>query len=168
MGVSTGAWIEPDPGARLAQVRGWRERPDFASVNFDEVGAVEVAGALLAMGVGVEAGLASAAAAETLVASGLAPGCLRILLEPQDETVPAALAATASMEQVLAGAGVTPPRLLHGIGATAWALLAEAARRGYQARIGLEDTLLLPDGQVAPDNAALVAAARRMLGRSPW
>ncbi|MGH8834449.1 MAG: 3-keto-5-aminohexanoate cleavage protein [Actinomycetes bacterium] len=26
-------------------------------------------------------------------------------------------------------------------------------------RIGLEDTLVLPDGSVAPDNAALVAAA---------
>jgi uncharacterized protein (DUF849 family) len=71
------------------------------------------------------------------------------------------------MEQVLTRAGATLPRLLHGTGDTAWALLAEAARRGYQARIGLEDTLLLPDGRVAADNAVLVAAARRMLGRSP-
>jgi uncharacterized protein (DUF849 family) len=166
-GVSTGAWIEPDPRTRVAQVRGWGERPDFASVNFDEVGALEVADALLAMGVGIEAGLASAAAAETFVASGIAPRCLRVLLEPQDQALPAALTVTAAMEQILTRAGVAIPRLLHGTGATAWALLAEAVRRGHQARIGLEDTLLLPDGRVAPDNAALVVAARRMLERPP-
>ncbi|MEP6687502.1 MAG: 3-keto-5-aminohexanoate cleavage protein [Gemmatimonadales bacterium] len=51
------------------------------------------------------------------------------------------------------------PRLLHGTGPTAWPLLAEAARRGYQARIGLEDRLFLPDGRIAPDNAGLIAAA---------
>jgi uncharacterized protein (DUF849 family) len=31
------------------------------------------------------------------------------------------------------------------------------------ARIGLEDTQVLPDGSPAPDNAALVAAALRIL-----
>jgi uncharacterized protein (DUF849 family) len=163
VGISTGAWIVPDPGARVGHVRRWQERPDFASVNFDEPGATDVAGALLALRVGVEAGLASAAAAEAFVASGLAPRCLRVLLEPQEEAVPDALAASASIEQVLSDAGITLPRLLHGTGATAWPLLAEAARRGCQARIGLEDTLLLPGGEPAPDNGALVAAARRIL-----
>ena len=163
VGVSTGAWIVPDPEARVGHVRRWRERPDFASVNFDEPGAADVARALLAQGVGVEVGLASPAAAEPFVASGLAPRCLRVLLEPQEETVSDALATTASIEQVLSRAGIALPRLLHGTGVTAWPLLAEAARRGYQARIGLEDTLLLPGGELASDNAALVAAARRML-----
>ena len=163
VGISTGAWIVPDPEARAGHVRRWRERPDFASVNFDEPGAADVAGALLALGVGVEAGLASPAAAEAFVASRLAPRCLRVLLEPQEEAVPVALATTASIEQVLSGAGIALPRLLHGTGVTTWPLLAEAARRGCQARIGLEDTLLLPGGEPASDNAALVAAARRML-----
>jgi uncharacterized protein (DUF849 family) len=31
------------------------------------------------------------------------------------------------------------------------------------ARIGLEDVLVLPDGRPAPDNGALVAAAHRVL-----
>jgi uncharacterized protein (DUF849 family) len=122
---------------------------------------------LLALGVGVEAGLASPAAAEAFVASRLAPRCLRVLLEPQEETVPEALATSASIEQVLSGAGITLPRLLHGTGVTTWPLLAEAARRGCDTRIGLEDTLLLPQGELAPDNAALVAAARRMLAGPP-
>ena len=39
------------------------------------------------------------------------------------------------------------------------AVLAEAVRRSLGARIGLEDTLHLPDGSPATDNAALVAAA---------
>jgi uncharacterized protein (DUF849 family) len=163
VGISTGAWIVPAPEARAAQVRSWRERPDFASVNFDEAGAADVARVLLALGVGVEAGLATAAAAEAFVASGLAPGCLRVLLEPQEETVVEALATTASMEQVLGDAGITLPRLLHGTGVTTWPLLAEAARRGCQARIGLEDTLLLPGGELASDNALLVTVARRIL-----
>lgn len=167
IGVSTGAWIVPDPAARLAQVRGWREQPDFASVNFDENGAADLAAALVGMGVGVEAGLASAGAAATFAVSGLAPRCLRVLLEPQDGTLPAALATTAAIERVLGDAQVAAPRLLHGTGATAWPLLAEAAHRGYQVRIGLEDTLLLPDGRVAPDNAALVAAAQAISGRIP-
>jgi 3-keto-5-aminohexanoate cleavage enzyme len=68
-----------------------------------------------------------------------------------------------SIEQVLSGAGIALPRLLHGTGVTAWPLLVEAARRGCQVRIGLEDTLLMPGGELAPDNAALVAAARRVL-----
>src|SRR6266545_4045494 len=85
VGISTGAWIVPDPKARAGHVRRWRERPDFASVNFDEPGAADVAGALLALRVGVEVGLASQAAAEAFVASGLAPRCLRVLLEPQEE-----------------------------------------------------------------------------------
>lgn len=160
VGLSTGAWIVPDPAARLAQIRAWRERPDFASVNFHEAGAADVAGALLAMGVGVEAGLISATAAKTLLASGVASRCLRILLEPQDEGLPDALATAGAIERVIDQARLAVPRLLHGTNATSWPLVAEAGKRGYQSRIGLEDTLLLPDGRIAPDNAALVAAVQ--------
>lgn len=49
--------------------------------------------------------------------------------------------------------------LLHGEGASAWPALRLALRLGLDTRIGLEDTLELPDGTLAPDNAALVAAA---------
>ena len=37
--------------------------------------------------------------------------------------------------------------------------------RGVQARIGLKDTLHLPDGSTAPGNAALVSAAVQLLSR---
>jgi uncharacterized protein (DUF849 family) len=58
---------------------------------------------------------------------------------------------------------VKNPRLLHGFGAAAWAFIELAARRGYDMRVGLEDTLVLPDGTRARDNAELVAMAWRIL-----
>ncbi|CAM5637006.1 3-keto-5-aminohexanoate cleavage protein OS=Streptomyces glaucescens OX=1907 GN=SGLAU_07435 PE=4 SV=1 [Streptomyces glaucescens] len=57
VGVTTGAWAEPDPAARLARVREWTVLPDHASVNWHEPGAEEVAAALLERGVEVEAGI---------------------------------------------------------------------------------------------------------------
>ena len=56
------------------------------------------------------------------------------------------------------------PVLLHGLDDSCWPLLRRAGRRGLQTRIGLEDTLLLPDGSTAPRNAELVRAAVEALG----
>jgi uncharacterized protein (DUF849 family) len=162
VGVSTGAWIVPDPGQRLALVRAWEARPDFASVNVHEPGALALIRTLVDAGVGVEAGVWTPAAARVLVDSGLAEHCLRILLEPAEEPVDVA-ATLAGIEAALAGVG--RPRLLHGLDASAWALVELAARRGYDTRTGLEDVLTLPDGTVASSNAALVAAARAIAQR---
>lgn len=164
LGISTGAWIEPDPARRLATVRGWHTLPDFASVNFHENGAAAVAEALLDRGVGVEAGIESVAAARAFVAGGLARRCLRVLLEPPEADLKAARATVMLIEQLLEGVDLRLPRLLHGTGPTAWPLLALAGERGYDARIGLEDTLELPDGRRAADNAELVATATAILG----
>jgi uncharacterized protein (DUF849 family) len=160
VGISTGAWIEPDPDRRLAQVRRWYILPDLASVNFHEPGAVEIAEELLELGVGVEAGLTGVAGAEALLRSGLEDRCLRVLLEPQEPEPAAALENVAAIERVLGDEEGQAPRLLHGVDATAWPLLREAARRGYDARIGLEDTLRLPDGELAGDNIVLIRTAR--------
>jgi uncharacterized protein (DUF849 family) len=165
VGVSTAAWIEPDTQARLRAIAAWSVLPDFASVNFDEDGAVALAELLLARGVGVEAGLCDARAAELFAASGLAGRCLRVLLEPDEQDTDAALRTVGGMEAVLNEAGITLPRLLHGAGPSAWRLIDEATARGHDTRVGFEDTLTLPDGSVAPNNAVLVAEAlRRMQG----
>jgi uncharacterized protein (DUF849 family) len=165
VGVTTGAWFMPDPDERLAAVRGWRVRPDFASVNFHEEGAAAIASTLLEQGIGVEAGLWTPEAAEELVRSGLADRCLRVLLEPFDQTADAAVATADAIEAVLVGAGVAPSRLLHGFEATAWAMVDVALANGLDIRIGLEDTLRLPDGTGAAGNAALVEAAVRIGAR---
>jgi uncharacterized protein (DUF849 family) len=162
-GVSTGAWIIADPAERLDAIGRWTALPDFASVNFDENGAVELAAALLRRGVDIEAGVPDRFAAEQLVRSGLAERCLRVMFEPREQVPAAALASVSSAEAVLDAAGVRCPRLLHGVDATAWTLLDEAAARRYDSRIGLEDTLSLPDGRPARGNAELVRAARQRL-----
>jgi beta-keto acid cleavage enzyme len=138
IGVSTGAWIVPEPAERLAAVRGWRARPDFASLNFEEAGAVELARLLLERGIGVEAGLASPGAARALVRSGLGNACLRLRLEPPEPEPIAALRTVTEIETVLVAADLTGPRLLHGAGPTAWPL---------------------PDGRMARHNGELVTTA---------
>ena len=61
--------------------------------------------------------------------------------------------------------GSPAPVLLHGLDESCWPMVEHARTRGVQTRIGMEDTLLLPDGTVAPDNAALVAAAVEIFSR---
>jgi len=158
--VSTAAWIEGDVTRRLACVRQWSALPDSAGVNFGEPGAVELAKTLLARGIGVEAGLFSAEDARLMVAAGVAQDCNHIQIEPILTTnITEALMIAQSIEQVLDDARVTTPRLLHGKDTTVWPMLAYAFSQGYATRIGLEDTLILPDGRMTRDNAELVKVA---------
>jgi uncharacterized protein (DUF849 family) len=164
VGVTTGAWSEPDPGARLRRVRSWAalpEPPDHASVNWHEPGAEEVAAALLDQGVGVEAGIWSGTdGAARFAASPLAPRVLRVLAEVTDpEAASAERAALALLSEL--GSAHGRPVLLHGEEAGTWPVLRLAGRLGLATRIGLEDTLLLPDGRPAGSNARLVRAALR-------
>jgi uncharacterized protein (DUF849 family) len=160
VGVSTGAWILPDVDQRLALIGAWEILPDFAGVNFYEPGAVKVARLLLGKGIAVEAGIWNVGAAQRLRRSGLSEHCLRLLLEPAQEPGDPH-ARLRRIDSALAG--VQGQRLLHGFDAMAWVFIELAAMRGYDTRVGLEDTLVLPDGTCARDNAELVAAARRIL-----
>ena len=156
VGVSTGAWIEPDVERRVALVRAWRA-PDYASVNLSEDGAVEVMGALLDAGVGIEAGVWSVEDAELLAASGL--DVTRVLIEPVDVGTEEAVAVVERIHAALDRFGVAAPRLQHGDGEATWVLLRDAIARGCDTRIGLEDTQYEPDGARTTGNAALVRAA---------
>ncbi|MEU9168169.1 3-keto-5-aminohexanoate cleavage protein [Streptomyces sp. NPDC048420] len=159
VGVTTGAWAEPDAAARLARVRSWTVLPDHASVNWHEPGAEEVAAALLDLGVGVEAGIWSGTdAAERFAVSPLGPKVLRVLAEVTDTD---AATAEESARALLSDLGPAHgrPVLLHGEDGGAWPVLRLAGRLGLATRVGLEDTLVLPDGQRALSNAQLVAEA---------
>jgi uncharacterized protein (DUF849 family) len=160
IGVTTGAWIEPDLDERLALIRDWILLPDFASVNLEEEGVFEVCRALIEKGVGVEAGIGAVDEVGRLARSGLARSCLRILIEPVEPDAGPAIATVRAVDAALEAAGITLPRLTHGFEATTWPVLDLALALGHDTRIGLEDTLHLPDGRVAADNAALVEAAR--------
>jgi uncharacterized protein (DUF849 family) len=162
IGVSTGAWFLPDPADRLHAIEQWTELPDFASVNMHEDGAEHIAGLLLDRGVGVEAGIWTGESARRFAEGGSQQHCLRILYEPMVQDVDAAHATVDEIDAALAGLEV--PRLLHGYEVTAWAMLRRAGSDGFDARIGLEDTLTLPDGTAASGNAELVRCALELLG----
>jgi uncharacterized protein (DUF849 family) len=158
VGVSTGAWIEPDPAARVRAVESWTVRPDFASVNAHEDGARDVARALHEHGIGVEAGIWTPAAFDRHRTWDTP--VLRILVETMEHDPDEA---RANADAIMARIPPEQPTLVHAEGPAAWAILRHALERRKDLRIGLEDTRRLPDGAPAPDNAALVAAARAMM-----
>lgn len=166
VGVSSGFWMLNDELARLRAVVAWTARPNFVSVNWHEPGAPELALILLARGIGVEAGLVDLAAAESYARWPWADQALRVLVEIDDRPDAEASRAALDVLGLLDEAGVRPPRLLHGAGSSAWPLLDLAGRLGLDTRIGLEDTLSLPDGRPAAHNGELVAEAARRLGRT--
>jgi uncharacterized protein (DUF849 family) len=159
IGVSTGAWIERDEQRTLAAIDGWRELPDYASVNLSEPDAPAVIERLRRRGIGVEAGLASVADAERVAALNLGGRALRILVEVGEQDIGQALSVVEGIENALNRAGIRRPMLAHGLDATVWRFVALAAQRRWSTRVGLEDGKALPSGATAADNAALVAAA---------
>lgn len=158
IGLSTSAAIDPDPFARAAAIRTWRQPPDFVSVNLSELGWAGIIRAALHSGIAVEAGLSSPAEAEQLANSPFAHQLVRALIEIDG-----------SADEARAIAQLIPdgiPQLWHGYGEGTWEVIAAGAASGVDVRVGLEDVLVLPDGRVATDNADLVAAALE-LARGP-
>jgi uncharacterized protein (DUF849 family) len=162
LGVTTGFWALPDAQARLRAVEAWTVLPDFASLNWHEPGSEELAHLLLDKGLGVEVGLFHAEAVASWAKSDLAKHCMRAMIELQGD---ADVAEAEDMLERVFAVGSPAPVLLHGLDESCWPLLEYAGERGVQTRIGLEDTVKLPDGSVAPDNGALVSAAVSLLSR---
>jgi uncharacterized protein (DUF849 family) len=158
IGLSTAEAIDPDPFARAAAIRTWRQRPDFVSVNFSELGSAGIVRAATHAGIAVEAGLATAADAEALARSPFTHQVIRALVEVEggaDEARAVAALIPAEVAQ-----------LWHGYGPQTWEVILAAAEAGVDVRIGLEDTLVLPDGSVAAGNAELVAVAAELTKRA--
>lgn len=163
VGISTAAWIEPDLERRIMLIASWTSLPDFASVNLSEDGALEIIDLLNQRGIDVEAGVWDQTGARLLIDEGLDAALLRVLVEV--EVAPEAEGAVylaASIDAILDVGLSEAPRLHHGGGVATWGVLAAAIELGHDVRIGLEDTLVLDDGSLAPSNEALVAAVRRM------
>ncbi|MGX6603220.1 3-keto-5-aminohexanoate cleavage protein [Micromonosporaceae bacterium Da 78-11] len=173
IGVSTGLWMTGgDVRRRAALISEWGEstvRPDFASVNVGEPGFAELAGLLGAAGIGVEAGVWTPAEVDAVLGLPLERVLIEIIGTPAVAAVPAADAILARLDAV----GYTGERLLHGEEESCWPLIAHAGRLGLPTRIGLEDTLVRPDGTPATSNADLVRhglagwTAARQTGANP-
>ena len=167
LSLTTGLWITGgDVGQRLEQVRGWSELPDCCSLNVAEDGWRELGELLAERGVWIEAGLFAPGHPELLAASGLERHCRRALVEPQVTAPEIAVATAGAIDGHLERLGVELPQLHHGTDLTTWAVLDAAARREREIRIGLEDTLWLPDARRAASNPELVAATVKRYGFS--
>ncbi len=163
VGVSTHAGIEPDPERRLDLVRDWPSPadggPDFASVNWHETGATELARALRLRQVGVEAGLWTPTAAAAFVGTRWPWQVVRVLVEAMPGHSPGAEGPW-SAGRILAALGRQPAAVLvHGEERWTWPVLRWAQRQGYDTRIGLEDTLHDERGRRVETNVELVRAA---------
>jgi uncharacterized protein (DUF849 family) len=152
VGVSTGAWIEPDHELKLEYISAWTE-PDYASVNVSEDGWREVFRALSENGIGVEAGVWSVEDARALNASGLASDVTRILIEPVEADPAGAIALVATIRNEVHG-----PILQHGDGAATWILIEDAIRSGLDTRVGLEDTQEAPNPELVRRAMSLITA----------
>lgn len=162
VGVSTGAWIENDIARTRAAIAGWRELPDYASVNLSEVDAPAVMELLRQRGVGIEAGLATTEDAERFISLADHEKVLRILIEIDIQDLSKALDEARGIAAVLERAEVRRPILLHGVDVTVWPFVELARQKRWSTRVGLEDGKTLADGTVARDNADIVAAAVSM------
>ena len=149
---------------RHRHVRGWSEKPDYASVNLNEADAPELIDLLRAGGVGVEAGLWNACDAARFVGAIDFAKCLRVLVEMTSDNAEEALREAHRVLSVLDRANCRLPILLHGEAGSVWPCVREAWRLNLSTRIGFEDGLHLPNGAVAEDNAALVRAAIALRG----
>ena len=162
IGLTTGEWIVPDLADRIAMIREW-EGVDCATVNLSEPGFEAVMEAMLDTGVGIDVGLWAPVEMDRLLRSGLLPRAQRgsIELDPGEpyflQGEPADLAQ--QVNDALDGAGSVCPRLTHGMNDWTWPLVEDAFRRGHDTRVGFEDSVLLPDGTRARNNAQLVEAA---------
>jgi uncharacterized protein (DUF849 family) len=153
--LTTSAGIEPDPTHRLELVATWTDLPDLVTANMGEEGIVDLCEYLLGRGVEIEAGLLSVADAEAFVTYGIADSCVRALVEPLESDRTEALATAAAIEEVLSRNQISLEQH-HGDGIASWSVNQRALTRGHGIRTGLEDTIVLPDGTRAADNADLV------------
>jgi uncharacterized protein (DUF849 family) len=163
VGTTTNVWGVEHGRERLDLVSAWEHAalPDFCSVNLEEVDAIELIELLLQRNVGIEAGVWQEADARRLLESGHAERCLRILVEPITEDPDESLRLVSEIEAALGDLPV--PQLHHGDGRATWAVIEAAVPKGRDVRIGLEDTVTLPDGRAPADNAELVAAAMELV-----
>jgi len=161
--LTTSATIILDPICRLAAVQSWTELPDLVTANQGEEGIIELSEWFMSRGVGIEAGLLSPADARKFVASPLRDRCFRVMIEPLDPDPTVALRDAAEMEAILATAGITLPQVHHGYNGSCWAVNQRALSRGHGIRTGMEDVIVLPNGQAAKGNVQLVDAARWLI-----
>ncbi len=141
----------------------WTELPDYVSINLWEVAALDLWHAAASRGLAVEAGLSSVADAQRLLQFPAPVNCCRLLVEIAEQNLAEALRTAHAILQTMLAFPPQVPRLLHGMDATMWPLFQVALEQHLSARIGLEDGLQLPAGDLATGNEQLMQNAAAQL-----
>lgn len=163
VGLSTREGIRTDRSRGFDALRAWSVLPDYVSVNLSEADAPEIITLMMEKGIGVEAGLATAADARRFVRLSTAKEALRILVEIDfEKDVEGALRLADVIMFILEESSVDLPILLHGYDETMWPLYRRSLELGVDARLGLEDGVTLPDGSLAADNSDIIRAIGKL------
>lgn len=162
LAVSTAEGIAATPAERLRLISQWTVWPDTLCVNLAEPGVDGVLELAAARGQALEAGLFTPADVRKFRTLEHLPW-RRVLLEPLSPQPAAALAELDALQAALGDFAPALPRLAHGMDATCWPLLRQAARLTGASRIGLEDVLTLPDGTRAATNLELYRAGMQWM-----
>ena len=117
---------------------------------------------MLEKNIPIEAGLTSPADANKLLETGLYKKCFRILIEPQEQHVNDAIINISTIEKIINPIVGEQSVLLHGFDNTVWDLLLLAHQKGYDTRIGFEDTIFSQTGRQAKSNAELITKAIKL------
>lgn len=163
IGISSGDWIEPNFEKRVNYIKEWDFAPDFVSVNMIEANALDISKILIERGIFIEAGLNEKKAAEVFVKGKLDEGCCRVLIEPEEENLAAAINTITEIENILDSNDISIKRLLHGFNSVSWDILREAKKRGYDGRIGMEDTIYLENGKKVTSNLEIINEATKLI-----
>lgn len=154
IGLSTNLFDGMTPEIRFHQISGWEFKPDYVSVNLAEPGSLALWEVLKKKEIKPEAGIWAMDDAEVFVKNQLDQYCERVLIEMffwrkeeavlQANRISAFLAKHTPLEQVH-----------HGEGINTWAVIDNAFKQNHGVRIGLEDTLVLKNGEKAAGNEEL-------------
>jgi len=160
VGISTREGIRTDKTRGFDDMKRWTVLPNYVSVNLSEEDAPDIIALMIEMGIGVEAGLATAADARRFIHLATGKKCLRVLVEIDfEKDVAGALDLADEIMRILSEGRIDLPLLLHGFDATVWPLYHKSRALGIDSRLGLEDGITLPDGSLAADNLDIIRAA---------
>jgi uncharacterized protein (DUF849 family) len=164
IGLSSNLFDGMTQEIRFQKISGWEFKPDYVSVNLSEPGSLALWDLLKEKGIKPEAGIWAMDDAEMFVKNKLDQYCERVLVEMFHWEKEEALLQAGQISAFLAEYSSELEQVHHGEGANTWAVVENALKQNYGARIGLEDTLVLRNGGKAKSNEELYLEVMEIQG----
>ncbi|TWT25803.1 3-keto-5-aminohexanoate cleavage protein [Planomicrobium sp. CPCC 101110] len=155
IGISSNLFDSMTPEIRHEKISEWKFKTDYVSVNLSEPGSLEIWNLLKEKEIMPEAGIWTMEDARIFVKNKLDQYCERALIEMFFEEEEEAVFQANQISAFLKEHNNTLEQVHHGEGINTWAIVDNALKKNYGIRIGLEDTLVLRNGERASSNEAL-------------